>query len=257
MNSNPKAFHKFMWTNHICTYAKWYDSETLFDSFKMNGSTLIFREFFNDLMGVIKNFGIDPSAEIRSVLEVGCSLGYLLRFIEKDIFQNAEVLTGIDIDGKAINKGTRYLSKAGSKVRLIHGDMEELERLVGNRSFDFIFSAGVLSYLNEMDAVKVVSEMLNRTNKILALVGLACKRVNNRDLSKSQLSPEHRNQWIHNFEAMIEAAGGCVIASRWEGDKQFNEQPIYFVFAVPKEMYDYANLIETFENEIANKDMML
>jgi len=236
LKSDPKAFHKFMSANHICTYAHWYDSETLFESVKMNGSTAMRREFFNDLIDVIKSFGLDLSVEIRSVLEIGCSLGYLLRFMEKDIFQNLEVVIGIDIDSDAINKGTHYLSKVGSKVHLIHGDMEELERLVGNHSFDIVFSAGALSYLNEIDAAKVVSKMLHRTSRILALVGLASKSVNNRELSQSLVSVEDHNQWIHNFEAMIEAANGCVIASRWEGDKQSNDQPIYFVFAVPKAM---------------------
>jgi SAM-dependent methyltransferase len=237
MRSNPKAFHKFMWANHIQSYAKWYDSETLFDGKKMNGSTETFSEFFNDLFAVIKGLGLDPSRDMRSVLEVGCSLGYVLRSIEMDVFPNSEELVGIDIDSEAINKGIRYLSKIGSKARLIHGDMEELDRLVGYRNFDFTFAAGVLSYLNAVDATKVVSEMLCRTNKVLALVGLACTSVNNRELCESQPSMDHRNQWIHNFEAIVGAAGGHVVASRWEGNKQFEHQPIYFVFAVPKSSY--------------------
>lgn len=242
MESNPEAFHKFMWANHILSYAAWYDSETLFDSKKMNGSEQTYREFFNDLGAVIKDLNLDPSKDIRSTLEVGCSLGYLLRFIERDIFRSSKDLVGIDIDCVAIDRGTRYLRSVNSKVRLICGDMEELGHLVENDRFDFVFSSGVLSYLNETDATKVVSEMLSRTNKILALVGLACTSVYNRELLNSQLSPDHHYQWIHNFEAMIEAADGCVIASRWEGDKQFNNQPIYFVFAVPKAMYPLRKL---------------
>ena len=184
----------------------------------------------------MKDLGLDSSKDIRSAFEVGCSLGYLLRFIEKDISPNSTELVGIDIDRVAIDHGARYLRSVGSKVKLICGDMEELVHFVGNDRFDFVFACGVLSYLNEKDAAKVVSEMLHRTNKILGLVGLACRSINNRELSQSQLSAAHRNQWIHNFEAMIEAADGCVIASRWEGDRQFSNQPIYFVFAVPKRM---------------------
>ena len=48
--SDPKAFHKFLWTNHISGYAKWYDSEELFETKKMNGSEETFRLFFKDLI---------------------------------------------------------------------------------------------------------------------------------------------------------------------------------------------------------------
>jgi SAM-dependent methyltransferase len=231
MISNPKAFHKFMWSNHIRAYATWYDSETLFDSNKMNGSELTSREFFNDLKAVMANLGIDPTRDIRSVLEVGCSLGYVLHFIEKNIFPHSKELVGIDIDAEAIAKGTRHLRSKGSKVRLICGDMEDVDRLIGDHRFDFIYAAGVLSYLNADDAAKVVSDMLRRTNTILALVGLACTSVDNKELDASRLSSENRNQWIHNFEAMVEAAGGRVVHRRWEGDKVHNDQPLYFVFA--------------------------
>ncbi len=240
VKSNPEAFHKFLWANHVLSYAGWYDSEELFGKKRMNGSERTFQEFFSELGALIKD--LDFSEEIHSSLEVGCSLGYLLRFIEKDIFPSSKDLVGIDIDRVAIDRGIRYLRSVRSKVRLICGDMEELGRFVGNDRFDFVFASGVLSYLNERSATKVVSEMLSRTNRILGLVGLACASVHNRELSKSQISADHHNQWVHNFEAMVEAANGCVIASRWEGDNQFNYQPIYFVFAVPKEIDALRNL---------------
>jgi SAM-dependent methyltransferase len=231
--SDSKAFHKFLWSHHIGGYAKWYDSVTLFDVVKMNGSTRTRSEFFNALVTAIKDLGLDPARDIRSVLEVGCSLGYLLRYMELELFPDAEDFVGLDIDGPAIEKGSRYLANAGSKVRLIQGDMEELNRLLGKHTFDFIFATGVLSYLNAIDAAKVVSEMLRRTNKILALLGLACTSTDNNELPQSLMSNKHNNQWLHNFKSMIEAGGGRVIISRWEGAKQLKTQAIYFVFAVP------------------------
>jgi poly-gamma-glutamate capsule biosynthesis protein CapA/YwtB (metallophosphatase superfamily)/SAM-dependent methyltransferase len=231
MRGNPKAFHKFMWANHMRAYATWYDSAALFHSNKMNGSEIMCREFFKDLRELMGELGLDVAGGIRSVFEVGCSLGYLLHFIEKNVFPNAGELVGIDIDGEAIDKGRRYLHSSGSNVNLICGDMEYLGRLVGDRHFDFVFAAGVLSYLNEEDAARVVADMLGRTDKILALVGLACASGDNRELDTSHLSPENRNQWIHNFEAMVAAAGGRVVRRRWEGTDVHNRQPLYFVFA--------------------------
>lgn len=227
---DPKAFHKFFWSNHILSYAKQYDSEQLFDINRMEPSRRI---FFNDLISAIQEIGLDPAKDISSVLEVGCSLGYLLRFIETDILPDTKELVGIDIDGDAINKGASYLQDVGSKVRLIHGDMEDLDRLVGNRTFDVVFAGGVLSYLNTADAARVISEMLSRTEKLLALIGLAHTTADNSDLTQSLLDDSRGNQWVHNFKAMVEAAGGHVVRCRWEGARFFNYQTIYAVFAVP------------------------
>jgi len=104
---------------------------------------------------------------------------------------------------------------------------------MGSRTFDLIYAAGVLGYL-ESDAARLVSILLRRTNKILALAGLACTTRNNNRLDRSETSPNHDNlQWIHNFEAMVSAAGGRVARSRWEGARLYNLQTVCFVFAVP------------------------
>jgi SAM-dependent methyltransferase len=230
LDENPKIFHKFLWSNHFLGYARWYDSEEeLFALDEMQPTRL---EFFRDLTSVLNELGVQEG-EVRSILEVGCSLGYLLRYLEARVFQNTSQIVGIDIDAPAIEKGKRFLAREGSKVSLIAGDMEELDRLLGARSFDVIFAAGVLSYLNEDDAARMVKQMLARTTKVLALVGLACVDRNNNSLSQSELSPSHAGQWVHNFEALVKRAGGRVVRSRWEGGKQLNFQTICFVFAVP------------------------
>lgn len=228
MSNNPKEFHKFIWSNHIRCAAKHYDSESLFVKEKMEPTRI---ELFNDLQSFMGDHGIELSKDIHSVLEVGCSLGYLLRYIETDIMPNAKELVGIDIDRNAIEKGSRYLSSNGSKIRLIHGDMEDLEDTVAGRFFDFTFAAGVLSYLNQEDALKIVRGMLRRTNKIMALVGLANPSFHNKELSTSRCSEDHNYQWIHNFEALVDKAGGRVVKSRWEGTKLYNYQSLYYVFA--------------------------
>ena len=237
LREDPKAFHKFFWSNHISSYAKGYDSENLFDMNRMEPSR---REFFNDLIKVIKHLGFDSSKDIKSVLEVGCSLGYLLRFIETDVLSHTKELVGIDIDGDAVDKGANYLKRVGSKVQLIHGDMEDLDRLIGDRTFDLVFAAGVLSYLNVNDATQVISRMLSRTEKVLALIGLACTTTNNSDLTQSLLDDSRGNQWVHNFKSMVETAGGHVVSCRWEGARLFNYQTIYAVFAVPSSKREVA-----------------
>lgn len=233
-SSDPKAFHKFLWSHHIGSHAKHYDSAELFETVKMNGSVQVRNEFFDALVATIKDLGLDPDQDIGSVLEVGCSLGYLLRYLELERFTATEEFVGLDIDGPAIEKGSRYLASVGSRVRLIQGDMEELDRLLGERTFDLIFASGVLSYLNADDAARVVSEMLRRTNRILALLGLANTSTDNNELPQSLMSDKHDNQWLHNFKSLVEAGGGRVVFSRWEGASQTSLQGLYFVFAVPQ-----------------------
>jgi cyclopropane fatty-acyl-phospholipid synthase-like methyltransferase len=175
---------------------------------------------------------IRPS-DVGSILEVGCSQGYLLRYLEAHVFPACRQILGIDIDAPAIQKGQQVLARAGSRVKLVAGDMEELDTLVGPVAFDVTMAAGVLSYLNEEDAARMVSRLLGRTTKVLALAGLACIHQNNNQLTRSELSANHPGQWIHNFEALVTNAGGRVVRIRWEGPKQYNLQTICFVFAVP------------------------
>jgi 2-polyprenyl-3-methyl-5-hydroxy-6-metoxy-1,4-benzoquinol methylase len=150
------------------------------------------------------------------------------------VFPDCQEIVGIDIDGPAIRKGKEYLKQLGSKVVLAQGDMEDLDRILGSRTFDLVYAAGVLSYLDEPSAARLVSILLRRTNKILAFAGLACTSRNNNQLDRSETSPRHEEQWIHNFAAMVSAAGGRVVSSRWEGEKLFGFQTIHFVFAVPR-----------------------
>ena len=227
---DPEAFHKFLWQHHFMGYARWYDSEDeLFSAEQMQPSR---RVFFDDLVSVVRELGLQRS-DIGSILEVGCSLGYLLRHLEVEVFPECTELMGIDIDEPAIRKGTDYLKRHGSKVVLAQGDMEDLDRILGSRTFDLVFAAGVLSYLDEPNAARLVSMLLRRTNKVLAFAGLACTGRNNDQLDRSETSPNHEQQWIHNFGAMVTAAGGRVVRSRWEGAKLYNLQTIHFVFAVP------------------------
>jgi len=227
---DPKLFHKFAWSNHLMAYARWYDSEKdLFAFDKLEASRV---ELFRDLASVLEERRI-PVSLVRSILEVGCSQGYLLRYLETNVFPHCPDIVGIDIDAEAVQKGARFLARAGSRVILRAGDMEQLDALVGRRTFDITLAAGVLSYLNEDDASRMVEQLLERTRSVLALAGLACIQRNNNALTRSELSPGHAGQWIHNFEALVARAGGRVIRSRWEGAKQYNFQTICFVFAVP------------------------
>jgi SAM-dependent methyltransferase len=230
LEKDPKQFHKFLWANHFMGYARWYDSENELFAFEQMQPTRI--ELFRDLTSVLGEQGVRVT-DVRSILEVGCSLGYLLRYLELEVFPGCPELVGIDIDAAAIQKGQEFLLRSGSRVTLHAGDMEQLDALAGGRRFDVTLAAGVLSYLNEQDAQRMVAQLLGHTNKVLALAGLAAPERDNNLLTRSELSAGHAGQWIHNFETLIARAGGRVVRSRWEGATEYNRQTICFVFALP------------------------
>jgi SAM-dependent methyltransferase len=224
---DPNAFHKFLWAHHMA-YAAPYEVKSRFGTEKMRPSRAM---FFSDMGSCMQAAGV-LTRNIRSVLEVGCSLGYQLRYLETDVFSEATRLEGIDIDEYAVRSGQEYLSGIGSKVSLICGDIQEIDKLCGERVYDLILCTGVLMYLKEDDASGLVRMMLSRSSAMLALAGLAHPFVDNATLSSSCIR-ESDHTFIHNLDGMVQRFGGEVLARRWDGNRKIEGQSIYFVFAAP------------------------
>ncbi len=227
--SDINEYHRFLWANHLA-YAETYEPAFRFGADNIKESRKI---FFRDLLEVIRQHGIDPSSQIRSIFEVGCSLGYQLRYMETDLFPGVEVLMGNDIDKYAIEAGSEYLRNHNSKVQLLRFDMEDLDERLKDRFFDIIISTGVLMYLQEDIATKVVQTMMNHTQGIMAVAGLAYSEKDNSLLEQSVLR-ERDGSFIHNIDKMVENAGGSIIGRRWEGDKDVDGNTIYFLFVTPQ-----------------------
>lgn len=227
--SDINEYHRFLWANHLA-YAETYESEIRFGADNIKESRKI---FFRDLLEVIKQHGTDPSFQVRSIFEVGCSLGYQLRYMETDLFPGAELLMGNDIDKYAIEVGSEYLRNHNSKVQLLRFDMEDLNDRLKGRFFDIIVSTGVLMYLQEDAAARVVQTMIDHTKGLLAVAGLAHPKNDNSLLIQS-VPRERDGSFIHNIDKMVENAGGSIISRRWEGNKDVDGNTIYFLFATPQ-----------------------
>ena len=221
------AYHKFLWAHHL-GYAAPYEVEARFGTEKMRPSRTI---FFDELRRCMAARGL-AAGDIRSILEVGCSLGYQLRYVETDLFPGADVLDGIDIDRHAVQSGQAHLSAQGSRIALKCGDIQQLDELLGGRDYDLILCTGVLMYLKEADAARLVRAMLLHSRVMLALAGLAHPRRDNADLECSDVR-DRDHTFIHNFDAMVKNAGGRILARRWDADRQIEGQTVYFVFAAP------------------------
>lgn len=223
---NINDYHKFLWSNHLA-YASTYEVSSRFGRNNMQESRRIFFSYLNQSL---IELGRNPLQDVKSVFEVGCSLGYQLRYMETDLFPSAVQFEGIDIDEHAINTGSNYLNSIGSNVKLFHGDMEGLGNLIQNKIYDIFICSGVLMYLNEESATQVVDTMLQHTQILLAFAALAHPDVDNSQLLHS-VTREKDGSFIHNIDSMVKKAGGDIVARRWEGSKLVDGHTIYFIFA--------------------------
>ena len=221
-------YHKFCWAHHL-GYAAPYEVASRFGAEAMRPSRHL---FFSELRHCLERLGIATN-EIDSVFEVGCSLGYQLRYLETDLFPRATVLEGVDIDQYAIRTGQEHLSENGSKIKLRCGDMQELESLLEGRVFDIIICTGVLMYLQEAEATDIMRTMLSHCRVMVAMAGLAHPSLDNAALDQSDVR-ERDQTFIHNLDRMVRDSGGSVLKRRWDGSRQVEGQTIYFVFATPR-----------------------
>lgn len=222
------AYHKFLWGHHL-SYAAPYEVETRFGIDNIRPSRKL---FFTHLLEQLAHDGVGPE-QVRSVYEVGCSLGYQLRYMETELFPCLSDLHGIDIDQHAIRSGREYLRSVGSKVELIHGDVQYLEASLRDKEYDIILCCGVLMYLKESDAALVVRSMLLHSRGLVGIAGLAHSTVDNRLLKDSTVRSRDRT-FVHNIDHMIEESGGVILSRRWDGNRLVDGQSIYFLFAAKR-----------------------
>jgi len=222
---NPDALHRFLWSNHLA-YAMSYEIAQRFQTRDLNSSRRI---LFENITGHLRSRGLDPRRKIGSVFEVGCSLGYLLRHLEVDVFPSASILHGLDIDSYAVETGTSHLQSLQSRVRLFSADMAATERVMGNQIYDVVICCGVLMYVNEETARHVVRTMLQHARH---LVGLIC-------LAQTSLHPPRGRSatrasdgaFVHDVESMIQQAGGKVVSSTWIGSSITGSSPANVIVA--------------------------
>jgi SAM-dependent methyltransferase len=224
---DPTAFHHFLWANHLA-YAQGFDL-TRFEPGNLEATRT---QLLDMLCQELRAQGIEPSTDVRSVLDVGCSTGYLLRHAETVVFPSATTLAGIDIDERAVAMGSGYLEQAGSVITLTAGPMEQLDRAFAGQDFDVILCLGTLLYLDESEATETLASLLGHANRVVGLIGLAHPDRDNRTLERSTVRASDAS-WIHDFDGMVEAAGGSVRSRRWEPASDLNARGLYMLVATP------------------------
>jgi 2-polyprenyl-3-methyl-5-hydroxy-6-metoxy-1,4-benzoquinol methylase len=225
--NDPNAFHRFFWKQHL-SYAKFHEESNAFE----NRELLLTRKMlFAQLRKCWE--ASEQKREVNSIFEVGCSQGFMLRYLETKLFPAAKVLEGIDIDDYALRAGSAYLKSHGSKIRLIHADMADIDLVTKEKKYDIIMCLGVLMYFSQQAATNVVNSMLSHCNGLVAIADLAYPSLDNNQLEHSEIRLSD-GVHIHNIDMMIQIAGGEIVYRRWEGPKLFGGQCVYFVFSRPK-----------------------
>jgi hypothetical protein len=82
--SDPNCLHRFLWSHHL-TYAASYEVSR-FGPERLEVSR---RMLFADIQEHLRRRSIAPECNVASVLEAGCSLGYVLRYAETNVFPGA------------------------------------------------------------------------------------------------------------------------------------------------------------------------
>lgn len=224
--SDPDAYHRFLWSHHLA-YAESYEPGQRFGAANLRPER---RLLFEDLRSFLRGQGVTPESDIRSVLEVGCSLGHLLHYMETSVFPGAARLEGFDIDRQAIEAGNAWLRTQGSRVRLQSADMVSIDSaLEPQRRYDVVVCAGVLMYLREEPATEVLAAMLRRAERLVVLSGLSHPEHDNSRLAHS-VPRDTDGAFRHNFDAMAARAGARVLFRRWSAAAPRGWNPPYFVF---------------------------
>ena len=169
--SDPNSLHRFLWSHHL-TYAASYEVSR-FGPERLDVSRRI---LFTDIEAHLRKRAIAPECDVASVFEAGCSLGYVLRYAETNVFPGATRFIGVDVDKYAIEKGSAYLRDTQSKVELITGEVSDLERIIPDQQYDVVLCCGVLLYFDEPTAARIVQELLRRTRLVLGLISLALRQ---------------------------------------------------------------------------------
>jgi SAM-dependent methyltransferase len=225
---DPEALHRFLWSNHLA-YAKTYEVSKKFGASNVNPSRHI---LFSEMADYLSRQGVDPRTDIRSVFEVGCSTGHLLRHLETEVFPSAEALHGLDIDQHAIDAGAAHLGSLNSRVRLIAADMTDTARIMSDQAYDVVLCCGSLMYVAEEIAEQTVRAMLSHARRLVGIICLA----NPESKALTSLKSVTRFQdaaFIHNVHRMIVRNGGRIVCSRRVGTEVSGSSPSYAILSVP------------------------
>lgn len=174
-----------------------------------------------------------------TVLDVGCGQGtQALRLLER-----GSAVVGVDVSDRLLERFRRDAERSGHQPELLHGSIDSLDQLLGDRTFQLVCAHGLLMYLPDTTAALATLSGRVEVGGLLSITfrnadALALRPGLRRDW-KGALAAFDSSEYVnelglaataHHLEdvaAGLHAAGFEVI--RWYGVRVFND-------AVPGDM---------------------
>lgn len=225
---DPETLHRFLWSNHLA-YAARYEVQHKFAPEQINPTRRI---LFRQILEYNKARALDPQEQIGSVFDVGCSLGYLLRHLEVNVFPSAWALTGVDIDRYAVQAGMAHLQSVKSKVRLFEADLTKAGDLMQQQQYDLVLCCGVLMYVNEDTARSALQAIFTHCRRLVGLICLAGDDRRRREAAAGVRASD--GAYAHDMHRMIREAGGTLVSATWVDTATSGSSPSHVILAEPK-----------------------
>ena len=152
MIDNQKV--KIFWDNRASSYGK-VPFESI-ANLEEDAELLVLK--VNHEMEVVQNFY--PSFQGRTVLDLGAGVGqWSLRFAD----WGATQISAVEYSNELVKIGRREVSRRGLtyKVKFFESSAQDFET---EDKFDFIFISGLFVYLNDADAQKLCSKLIDFCN---------------------------------------------------------------------------------------------
>ncbi len=134
-------------------------------------------------------------APLDKVLEVGCASGPNLILLSKKLPKTD--FWGIDVSGKAIAVGKKYINEHNvPNIRLETGSAEAVKNF-RDKSFDVVFTDAVMIYIGPEKIQEILKEMVRVAKKAIILV----------EWWSEKPYAYEADHWAYNWKLLFEKAG--------------------------------------------------
>jgi SAM-dependent methyltransferase/ribosomal protein S18 acetylase RimI-like enzyme len=146
--------------------------KTWFEAFSKSMNVIFTDEDFKAYLADIKScidFYRKYLGENTKILDLGCGLG--TGCIPLSTFGYR--ITGIDSDERVVEAARKNAERFGKDVRIVHGDVFDIDKMFGPDSFDACMSGGLLEHFPESQIQELIRKQLIVAPKLVAYMPIA------------------------------------------------------------------------------------
>lgn len=181
----PQEESELSWFEAFQREMKVHFSEEDFDKYRnwVEAELLVYKEFL---------------PEEGRILDVGCGLGCMAVPLSALGYE----VTGIDNDEKVVEAASHNAKRFGGKIKIVYGDVFEIDKKFGKDSFDACISGGVLEHFPKEQIRRLVDKQLFVSPVVIASMPIAVGDVKSKykDYEKRICKDGiYRNLWTADY----------------------------------------------------------